>query len=313
MWCVPHSDYVLWVIPLDALDFRNSYTCPACPKGGPTSSKYLNLEQQLAGVEVHHAVFFNDIAPSDRLERRKWLEGIQLPFTIMIYRYAYGNHLGTLTYAWRIPEDQPVDNTTVSRVFTQLNGQHSHYCTRAMRRDFLDKYRRIAKLPTMVLRNIYRTLLGDCSSAEYSSEARVDERVVRALLDINDPDIVLDLRRSNGKPDSKIFDPFWSELQSYLDEINPAVDERRHGEALHMPFVISIRHLQEIITKRLQRTFPESTPKIPCLECIRLQFWPANSYTNSALRYTGKFDVKFGVQVRQLPKEHPDSHYVSAV
>ena len=57
--------------------------------GGPTSSKYLNLEQQLAGVEMYHPVLLNDIAPSDRLERRKWLEGIQLPFTIMIYRYAY--------------------------------------------------------------------------------------------------------------------------------------------------------------------------------------------------------------------------------
>ena len=138
----------------------------------------------------------------------------------MLYRYAYGNHLGTLMYTWRIPESQPVDETTVSRIFTQLNGQHPRYCTRAMRQDFLEKYRRIAKLPTMVLRNIHRTLLGDCSSAEYSSQAKVDERVTRALVDVNDPDIVLDLRRLNGKPTSSTFDVFWSELQSYLDEIN---------------------------------------------------------------------------------------------
>ena len=103
----------------------------------------------------------------------------------------------------------------------------------------------------MVLRNIHRTLLGDCRSAEYSSESRVDERVTRALLDVSDPDIVLDLRRSNGKPNNTIFDSFWSELQTYLDEINPAVDERRHGKTLHMPFAISLCHLQEIITERL--------------------------------------------------------------
>ena len=89
----------------------------------------------------------------------------------MLYWYTYGNHLGTLTYAWKIPEGQPVDDTTVGRIFAQLNGQHSHYCTRAMRQEFLEKYRRIAKLLTMVLRNVHRRLLGDCSSAEHSSEA----------------------------------------------------------------------------------------------------------------------------------------------
>ena len=62
------------------------------------------------------------------------------------------------------------------------------------------------------------------------------EHVTRVLLDVNDSDIVLDLQRSNGKPNSTIFDTFWSELQTYLDEINPAVDERRHGETLHMVY-----------------------------------------------------------------------------
>lgn len=100
--------------------------------GGPTSSIYSNLEQKLASVEVYHPVFINEIAPSDRLERRKWLANIQLPFTIMLYRYACGNHLGTLMYTWRIPENLPVDETTVSRIFTQLNVQHPRYCTQAM-------------------------------------------------------------------------------------------------------------------------------------------------------------------------------------
>ena len=80
--------------------------------------------------------------------------------------------------------------------------------------------------------------------------------------------IVRDLRRSNGKPNSTIFDTFWSELQTYLDEINPAIDERRQGETLHMPFAIPLRHLQEIVTERLQQKFPEVTPAIPSLEWI---------------------------------------------
>ena len=157
---------------------------------------------------MYQPVFLNQVAPCDRLEMRKWLSGIQLPFSIMIYKYAYGNHLGTLTYAWRIPEDQPVDNTIISRNFSNLTDQQSLYCTRAMRHEFLGKYRRLAKIPTMVLRNIYRLLTNDSSSAEYSSQAQVDERVARALLDLDDPEILLDLRRCNGKPNTTLFDVF---------------------------------------------------------------------------------------------------------
>lgn len=43
--------------------------------------------------------------------------------------------------------------------------------------------------------------------------------------------------------------------------------------------------------------FPESTPSVPSLECIRIQFWPANPYNESALHYTEQFNVKFGIQI----------------
>ena len=37
---------------------------------------------------------------------------------------------------------------------------------------------------------------------------------------------------------------------------------------------------------------------------------PSESYASTALRHTGKFEIKFAVQRRQLRKEHPDSKYV---
>ena len=52
----------------------------------------------------------------------------------------------------------------------------------------------------MVLRNIYRTLLQDSSSAASSAEAMVDERVAKAIIDFDDPEIVFDLRNTNGCP-----------------------------------------------------------------------------------------------------------------
>lgn len=251
---------------------------------GPVESDYTVLEQKLMSVPLYQPVFLNEIGPTDRFQRRRWLSGIQLPFSIMQYKYVYGNHLGTLIYAWRIPNDQPVDNTVVSRVFMQLCNKQSHYSTRAMRREFLDEYNRLAKISPMILRNIYRTLLHDNTSASYSSEAEVDQRIARAVLEIDDPEVVLDLRRSNGNPKSNLFDSFWDELQCYLDEIAPAVDERRHGDILHMPFAISIRHLREIITQRLQQKFQDDVPAVPSSEWLRLQFWPTNQFSNQIHR-----------------------------
>ena len=79
-----------------------------------------------------------------------------------------------------------------------------------------------------------------------------------------------------------------------------------------MPLVISIGQLQEVI-KRLTKKFPDATPPMPSQEWIRLQFWPANPFTDRAIRHTGRFKVKFGVQIHQLRKDHVDRHYVSAL
>jgi hypothetical protein len=40
---------------------------------------------------------------------------------------------------------------------------------------------------------------------------------------------------------------------------------------------------------------------------------PRNPYTSTALRYTGKFNLRYAVQCRQLRHEHPDSKYVAVL
>ena len=139
--------------------------------------------------------------------------------------------------------------------------------------------------------------------------------MAKALIDLDDPDIVIDLRRLNGRVTNDKFNPFWDELQVYLDELGLAVDERRHSGVLHMPIAVSIRHLRDIISERLSAKTKESSEDvaIPSEEWIRYQFWPKNPYCASALRYTGRFSVKFGVQSCQLRKSHADAHYVNSL
>ena len=131
------------------------------PTYASSSSKYLDLEKTLLDMPYYQPLYVNDIAPSDWFEQRKWLASLSLPFTIMLYKFANGNNLGTLVYAWRTLEDKPVDNTIVSRVFSELCRQQSFYSSHAMCCDFLSKYTRLAN---------------DSSSPEYSGQIEVDEQ-----------------------------------------------------------------------------------------------------------------------------------------
>lgn len=64
----------------------------------------------------------------------------------------------------------------------------------------------------------------------------MDDNVAQALLDLDDPGIVLDLRVQNGDPKSSKFDEFWQELSVFLEEGALAVDERRHSDNVLCPF-----------------------------------------------------------------------------
>ena len=132
--------------------------------------------------------------------------------------------MGIVTYLWKVPVDGPIDQTAVGRTFADLTSQQTKYSTRALCCDFLLKYSRLTKVPKSILRNVYRTLLSDGSAASSQVEAEVDSRVAQAILKVNDPDIILDLREYNGKVNSSHFDKFWEELQAFFDEIPLAVD-----------------------------------------------------------------------------------------
>ena len=113
----------------------------------------------------------------------------------------------------------------------------------------------------------------------------------------------------NGKPNSSMFNEFWDELALLVEEVNTAVDEQRYGNVLHMPIAISISDLRQKVLERLQLKHEEGNqfPEIPSIEWIRLQFSSRNPYCSITLRQTGKLNVKFAVQRRQLRKSHIDS------
>ena len=76
----------------------------------------------------------------------------------------------------------------------------------------MSQYSRIAKIPKMLSQNIYRSLLNDEAASSSAIEAKIDKRVAQAVISINDPDIILDLKKANGNPKSTTTDTFWQEV-----------------------------------------------------------------------------------------------------
>ena len=99
-------------------------------------------------------------------------------------------------------------------------------------------------------------------------------KLAEEAFELDEPDILLDLRRLNGKPNATAFDKVWEELSTYVELITPAMADRGHARTLHMPIAISVGDLRDLISERLHTKFPEEEPSLPSVEWIRLQFVP---------------------------------------
>ena len=140
--------------------------------------------------------------------------------------------------------------------------------------DYLNTYYLATGTDKSLLRNIFKVLTRDGTCAENSVEAEIDKRVMSFVMNSADleEEIIHDLRRLNGKPNSTKFDVFWNELQGYFDEVSTAVNDRRHGENnYYLPFALSIEDLRDTIKQRIEAGVHRGAP-IPSAEWLRLQF-----------------------------------------
>ena len=128
------------------------------------------------------------------------------------------------------------------------------------------------------------------------------------MIEMEYPDIVLDLRHLNSGRKSQ-YDAFWDECSKVLQEkIGTAVDDDHHSDVTHIATAISVRDFRDQVASNC----PEGT-SIPSVECVRLQFWPKSPHSKRALHHTGCFKVRFRVQQHQFRKDHPDAHYAAGV
>ncbi|WAR27915.1 hypothetical protein MAR_013619 [Mya arenaria] len=264
--------------------------------------KYSLLLERLGRVGLYEPIDLCDIEPLNKEERRKWLNKLSLPFPVSQFTFSYGNYLGNLNILWKIPADLKERKADVEcSIVQEILKQVSMYKTRRMQKDFVDRYSSFAK--PVVLRNMFQFLTECEYSPQNETESEIDLRLCEYLLQNNETELIIDLRKNNGRPLSKEFDQFWSALDNYLTE-KSVVHERRQSDVNYMPFAMSVEDLQTEIANRL----PQGS-KIPSVSWMKLNFYPRNPYKNSAINYTGKFKVKFKVQQRLLRATHEDSDF----
>jgi hypothetical protein len=72
-------------------------------------------------------------------------------------------------------------------------------------------------LAPSVWKLLYHDLAGDNSTPPHELSKEMQEKI-RLILDLQDTDIIMDLRINNGFRGTK-FDVFWNELDEYFNEV----------------------------------------------------------------------------------------------
>ena len=263
-----------------------------------------------AGVNV--AVDIDSLLPSDHRQRYDRIQllkqGISSP--AILATYVPGGNVSSLHWLWQ------TDATEISSalqscqpIIESLKADMPEYHTRAMRRAMFDKFGLVTKnVKKSVLRHFYRDLTGDRATSPSISEKEVDERL-SALLELEEPDLIYDLRDVNPGNQSNRYSVFWSKAKEFLEEdVGTVVDDRHHSQVVHIAKAISVRDFKQQVEQRC----PPETP-IPCDELVRLQFVPAHKSYRSASKYTSFLEVKKQVQHRQWRKDHEDTHYAACI
>ena len=142
------------------------------------------------------------------------------------------------------------------------------------------------------------------SAAPNLSTKLLDMRLKMAL-DMEDPDIIVDLRELNENNNNKYL-VFWDAMQRFLTD-QTAVDDRRQTEVTYMAIAFSVHDL----VQQVAELCPEGTP-IPSEKWVTYQFHHKHPNTAEAQRYRKRFNLRMMVQQRLLRLTHEDSHYCAA-
>ena len=181
-------------------------------------------------IEVGPYPFINldEYSPVDAKKRYLFIKevknGAQVP-TILL-TYSPGNNVGNSHFIWHVP-DETLSTASSQRVIEEIKTKLPIFHSCLIKRECINKFGKISSsVKPAVLRYFYHDLTGDSSGSETMNQEEVNLHAI----EIEDFEIVADLRHLNSGNKTK-YDVFWDECGKFLEQnigTSTAVDDRRH-------------------------------------------------------------------------------------
>ena len=205
-------------------------------------------------------VSLSDFLPDASRARYEYIQthernGLPYVYPIMLLTHSSGSNIGNLHFVWKLPAGKLIKATFEESIRTveDIKQILPRYHMRAMRREMFTKFGQISpSVKPAALHFLYRELTADSSVSHDTPEEIVDERVRSIILmEPENPCTVVDLREVKSQEKKTKYDVFRDEARKYInEEIGVVVDDRRHGEVIHMAKAISVRDLHEQVTSK---------------------------------------------------------------
>lgn len=158
-------------------------------------------------------------------------KGIRTPFQMFCWKKGGSRAGETVNVIWRIAtcEKERCENQAFQSQATCL-ARITRYASRVTRQIFLAHTVNPSFINSKAAAMaIYEHITGERLPKDAGKARDYAVRMAELALLTQDFDLVQDLRAVNGRPESPLFDAFWSELKILL-ESHARVDDRRHGE-----------------------------------------------------------------------------------
>ena len=111
----------------------------------------------------------------------------------------------------------------MARAVLKANKNFPKYHTRKMLKDFIQTYEKLVKSSKSVLHDIYQELTDNTSAPSNKNDGLMQEHIAKFILTSDDPEIITDLRKTNGHKEHSNFDEFWDEINKLFKEYQTAV------------------------------------------------------------------------------------------
>ena len=114
-------------------------------------NRYGKLDSAIKKVANLQFIDLDNYSPEDRIKRRIYVNELGLSCRIMLFRMAYGGSIGTLNFVWQTSSEDSVETSERNtKIIAKIASTLPKYSSRAIRRDFINKYLQFIKTPKKV-------------------------------------------------------------------------------------------------------------------------------------------------------------------